>query len=237
MTTITLTVTSFNGRPGDGSLSAQFDELGGLIGRADTNQLVLPDPDRSISRVHAQVVYRNSRYAIIDRGSNPILVNGQAAGNDREMPLGDGDKVQIGGYELVAKLVQGAAARATPADPFADLLGAAPALAGSAKGSALVDPLAAFGSPPPAAALQRAPAAAPFAAPFAATPPPAAAGGIPDDWNPFAPEPAAPARAAAGPRGNALGLDLGAAAPPALIPDLAGSGGGGDSLDALFGLA
>ena len=32
------------------------------IGRADTNQLVLPDPDRAISRVHAQIVFRNGRW-------------------------------------------------------------------------------------------------------------------------------------------------------------------------------
>jgi FHA domain-containing protein len=65
-----------------------------------------------------------------------------------------------------------------------------------------------------------------------------AAGGIPDDWNPFAPSPvAAPSAQRPGAqRSSALGLDMGAAAPSALIPELSGSGGGGDSLDALFGL-
>ena len=60
---ITLTVVSYNGQPSDGRLSAQFDEMGGTIGRADTNQLVLPDPDRAISRVHAQVVFRSGAFA------------------------------------------------------------------------------------------------------------------------------------------------------------------------------
>ena len=41
---IRLNVTTFNGLPVSQPLSAQFDELGGDIGRADTNQLVLPDP-------------------------------------------------------------------------------------------------------------------------------------------------------------------------------------------------
>ena len=55
---IRLNVTTHNGRPLNQPLFAQFDELGGDIGRADTNQLVLPDPERTISRVHARVMFR-----------------------------------------------------------------------------------------------------------------------------------------------------------------------------------
>ncbi|HSI61221.1 MAG TPA: FHA domain-containing protein, partial [Ideonella sp.] len=108
---ITLTVLSFNGQAADAPLSASFDELGGSIGRADTNQLVLPDPERSISRVHAQVVFRNGGYAVIDRGSNPISVNGKPVGNGREVPLPDGAQLQIGGYLLGVQQAAGGAAR------------------------------------------------------------------------------------------------------------------------------
>ena len=66
---IIITVASYNGTPTPQRLAAQFDELGGNIGRAENNQLVLPDPERTISRVHAQVVFRAGRYAIVDRGS------------------------------------------------------------------------------------------------------------------------------------------------------------------------
>ena len=38
---IVLTVLSYNGEPSEGQ-SASFDEIGGSIGRADNNQLVLP---------------------------------------------------------------------------------------------------------------------------------------------------------------------------------------------------
>ena len=55
---IRLNVTTYNGQPVSQPLTAQFDELGGDIGRADTNQLVLPDPERTISRVHARVLFR-----------------------------------------------------------------------------------------------------------------------------------------------------------------------------------
>jgi len=120
---IVLTVQSFNGQPATGP-SASFDELGGTIGRADNNQLVLPDPDRSISRVHAQVVFRNGGYALVDRGSNPVLVNGQPLGNGRERPIRDGDTLQVGGYRLQVSYGH----KTMPAaDPFADLFNTPPA--------------------------------------------------------------------------------------------------------------
>lgn len=247
---ITLTVVSYNGAPTE-SLSAGFDELGGSIGRADTNQLVLPDPERSISRVHAQVVFRNGGYAIVDKGSNPVQVNGRPLGNGSEAPIKDGDQVQIGGYALSVKLRSGktlAGGAAQPDDPFADLLGPgsfgtpapAPAARAPAGASSSADPLAGFGfSPSP-------PAADPFgfnapapAAGKAATAP--AAGGIPDDWDPFAADPT-PRQSSAGDLARSLGsrndfgLDIGAAAPAALIPDLPSGGGSDNSIDNLFGL-
>ena len=139
---IVLTVVSFNGAPAD-DLSASFDELGGSIGRADGNQLVLPDPERSISRQHARVVFRSGQYAIVDNGSNPIAVNHNAVPIGREQTLWPGDLVQIGAYVL--KVSQGAASKAA-ANPFADLFGegdqglAAPAT--PAPGSRPVDPWA-----------------------------------------------------------------------------------------------
>ncbi|MDE2566882.1 MAG: FHA domain-containing protein, partial [Burkholderiales bacterium] len=141
---ILLRVLSYNGARVDGP-SAQFDELGGTIGRADTNQLVLPDPERTISRVHARVVFRNGAYGVVDSGSNPISVNGLALGSGREQPLKPGDELQIGGYLL------GVSASAAPApasdDPFADLFGDAPGLAAPA-----MAPAPAWAAPRPPAA-------------------------------------------------------------------------------------
>ncbi|HOB92613.1 MAG TPA: type VI secretion system-associated FHA domain protein TagH [Aquabacterium sp.] len=246
---IVLTVVSFNGAPTQG-LSASFDELGGSIGRADGNQLVLPDPERSISRQHARVVFRSGGYAIVDNGSNPIAVNGQPVPLGREQPLAVGDTVQIGSYAL--QVAAGGSA-AAPADPFADLFGdgaqglAAPAVAAMPPPAAAAAPAAAAGraadpwaTPVPwtTPAAAPAPAAPPWAAAPApawpAPPPPApaaaAATGIPDDWDFLAPGPAAPAPAAG------LGLGLGSATPqaggglPVAAPGL-------ESLDDLFGLA
>ena len=217
---IVLTVLSYNGAPADGP-SAQFDELGGTIGRADNNQLVLPDPERTISRVHARVVFRAGKYAIVDNGSNPISVNGTPVGAGREHPLLPGDQLQIGGYVLRAGE---AAVGAAAADPFADLFGdAAMGLATSLPNArpARPTPAPAPAWPPPAAAPS--PAAA-WLAPPPAKPPTMAAGHIPEDWDPFAPDPVTPQPAASSP-----------AAAAGAIFDL--PRGGGDSIDDLFDLS
>lgn len=225
---IILTVIAFNDSPADGTLQANFDELGGSIGRADSNQLVLPDPERTISRVAAQVVYRNGTFAIVDRGSNPITINGRALGSGRETALAAGDRVRIGGYELSVKAGGAAAAAADAAstDPFSGLLGPSAASSPS-PGGRLLDPLAMAGPG------SSAPVASRHAAPAPASP--AAAVGIPTDWDPFAPESVHISKSAA-PRRDALGLDVGAAAPSALIPEFGGRGADSSSLDQLFGL-
>jgi FHA domain-containing protein len=238
---ISISVTSYNGAS-TAPLTGHFDETGGNIGRAENNQMVLADPERTISRVHAQVVFRNGRYAIVDRGSNPISVNGRPLGNGQEAFIQPGDELQIGGYAMRVEAGSPAGGAAT-VDPFADFpgLASAPPSGGRAPPAAAAfgDPLAGFGAAP---AARPGPPPAPMQASA-----PAAAGGIPADWDPFAPEPAAPAshgdfarslgQPSAGSGGN-FGLDVGGRA-EALIPEF-GSGGGSagsaDSLDALFGL-
>lgn len=217
---IVLRVLSYNGAPADGP-QAQFDELGGTIGRADNNQLVLPDPERTISRVHARIVFRNGGYAVVDNGSNPISVNGLTVGSGREQALKPGDQLQIGGYVISAS-----AAAAAPSDPFADLFGDAAGLAAPAapKTTARAAPASAPTWPPPAPP-SNAGAYVSRAAPPPAAPPAAALGRghIPEDWDPFAPDPAeaGPAPAAGSARD-----------PFADLPS-----GGGQSLDELFGLS
>jgi type VI secretion system FHA domain protein len=245
---ILLKVVSYNGAAVEGP-TAQFDELGGSIGRADNNQLVLPDPERTISRVHARVVFRGGAYAVVDNGSNPISVNGVTLGNGREQALRPGDRLQIGGYAIVASTVTAASS----SDPFADLFGdaaaglaapakaAAPAVSSSSPAAPAAGawPAAAAGAAAPRWATAPAPAVpspylqparnppnspnlpkAPNTAPGPAAAPRGAAL-IPEDWDPFAPDPVT----AAPPPG---------AAPRDAFADL--PAGGGDSLDELFGL-
>jgi FHA domain-containing protein len=234
---ITLTVISYNGAPVTHAPSATFDELGGTIGRADTNQLVLDDPDRAVSRVHAQIAFRSGSFAIVNRGSNPIQVNAREIDSGREAPVAVGDRVQIGNFVLSVQTALVSASGASD-DPFASLLD--PVAAAPAAGRAgLPDPLASFGADP-------IPRTSPGVYPRAGAPALPAAGGIPEDWDPFAPDPT-PGKPGAGdfarslgkPGAGGFGLDIGGGAPGALIPGMsaASSGpGGGDSLDNLFGL-
>ncbi len=141
-----IAVVSMRGEVVGGGLAAEFDDSGGSIGRSNTNLLVLDDPDRTVSRVHAQVLCRNGAFFIIDRGSNPLSHNGLSLGLGNEAPLANGDRLQIGSFELTVSHADSTgngsllddlptgAARLTSAkpsnadDPFADLMvGLAPA--------------------------------------------------------------------------------------------------------------
>jgi predicted component of type VI protein secretion system len=93
----TIRVPSNQVQPPAKPMATEFDETGGTIGRAPNNQLVLPEPERHISRVQASVAFRNGQYVIMDQGSaNPIQINGRALGNGVQAPLVDGDEVRIG---------------------------------------------------------------------------------------------------------------------------------------------
>jgi type VI secretion system FHA domain protein len=157
---IVLTVTSHNGLPSN-IPPVSIDELGGTIGRADNNQLVLPDQDRTISRLHAQVVYRSGHYAVIDLGANAVLHNGQPIGHGREAPIQPGDELEIGGYKIAVASAHAAVAKVD--DPFAGFEGDIAAL------------------PQKSAPVARAPAAAPPKPVMQSS----LSGGIPDDWDPF----------------------------------------------------
>lgn len=203
---IVLAVMTYNGAPAE-PVEASFDELGGTIGRADGNLMVLPDPERTISRVHAKVVFRNGTYAIEDRGSNPILVNGNVVGHGKEWPLSPGDVVLIGGYELG---VRASGASAVSDDPFADVFAAN----GGGPTTAPVAPPTFATAPPPKAAPRR--AAAPPPGPSSAAP-------IPSDWDPLAEDTFA-GRPSKGPVERDPGDLMGPGAPEESIDDLFGLG-------------
>lgn len=214
---IVLAVMTYNGAAAE-PIEASFDELGGTIGRADGNLMVLPDPERTISRVHAKVVYRNGGYAIEDRGSNPILVNGNIVGQGKEWPLAPGDVVQIGGYELG---VRASGSPTAAADPFADVFGSD---AGGLVTAPVAMPPPAPMAPPPVYAAP--PAAASRRAPPSPPPPPSPRGtaGIPSDWDPLAPDTAASRSPGLGLHERDPGDLVGAAPPEESIDDLFGLG-------------
>jgi type VI secretion system FHA domain protein len=86
------------------ALARRFDRLGGAIGRAPGNDLVLDDPGKYVSRLHARIEYRDDAFWLVDVGSNPSLVNDRPVGIGRSAQLEDGDRVTIGDYQLLASV-------------------------------------------------------------------------------------------------------------------------------------
>ncbi|MDR6853749.1 type VI secretion system-associated FHA domain protein TagH [Variovorax guangxiensis] len=234
---IRIAVISHQGAPAPRKLAAQFGADGGTIGRAPTNALVLDDPDRTVSRVHAQVLCRDGRFFIVDRGSNPMLCNGHPLGAGHEAALSQGDRLVIGGFELVVEMLSSqhapAVAAPSPAHAHAPAQAALPT-----DDDPFADLLAGLGPAAPAAA----PAAMQAPAPAGPFPDPLGAGRAPsasaDD--PFADllAPSAPASGGAAAPARGLPLDdfsdLGLSSSPkgSGIDELFGIGGagGGDPL-------
>ncbi len=99
--TLTLRAVSLNDHPLTQPITAHFDAEGGSVGRSDHNTLALPDPERHISRQHAEIRVSERGYVIKNIGSsNPIVVGGQALARGESAPLAHRDQVRIGGYLL-----------------------------------------------------------------------------------------------------------------------------------------
>lgn len=218
---IRIQILNHQGVPPAQLASAQFGPEGGTIGRASTNTLVLDDPDRTVSRVHARVLCRGGRFFIVDQGSNPLQCDGRAPGQGVELELRGGERLTVGSFELIVHLVGGSTGAAGPAT----VVPAAATSTGDDPFAHLLDGLVAPASAPAVAAPAPDPTAGHLPDPFAQ---PAALSNADD---PFAdllgPGTPVPAPAGAAPT-----------MPPDDFSDLAGPGAGGqaESIDALFGL-
>lgn len=238
---------TLDNRPLSEALTGSFGAAGGTIGRADSNTIALPDPERHISRLQAEVVVEAGGYLIRNAGTaNPIVLNGRALAPGERAPLVDRDELQIGGYVLGVQLADDDEARTVtkprPAPARIEVTAPIPApieerprapapvaddsnpfadlLMPGSTGSGAVDPFAFLDAPGRDAAPR----------PIAVERPAAAAAlKLPDDFDPFADIMGAPVPAAATP------------APPTSATDLLGSIGAGSapgpSLDDAFGLS
>src|ERR1043165_3527108 len=78
-----------------------FDEKGGTIGRSDTNTMTLPDPQRHISRLQAEVIAQQGGFQVRNAASaNAIFINGRALGPGERGVLANQDELRIGAYVL-----------------------------------------------------------------------------------------------------------------------------------------
>ena len=104
---LTLSVLTYRNQPPQRSISRIFSGTGGTIGRLDQNDLVLPDPERIVSRTHARVDFREGSYFLTSLGQNPIDLNGRPLSPGGTAELSPGDRLTIGGYCIVADIQPG----------------------------------------------------------------------------------------------------------------------------------
>ncbi len=92
---------TLNDRPLSQAIVGCFDLKGGTIGRSDTNTMALPDPERHISRLQAEVSAQGGGFSIRNSGAaNAIFINGRALAPGEGSLLSSGDELRIGGYAL-----------------------------------------------------------------------------------------------------------------------------------------
>ncbi|WP_418316692.1 type VI secretion system-associated FHA domain protein TagH [Piscinibacter sakaiensis] len=234
-----LTIRTLSCPPPDNpqNIHAQFDAAGGRIGRSPPCKLILPDPNRHISREHAEIRLRNDAFAIkVVSKVNSLLVNDAVVGPGEAVNLKDGDQILIGEYLLQADITAGAADAAAPS-PFAEPASASP----TANPFDVFDSLSANAvkaAPPPPAVPDWFQSPAPAAAPapqggaselddfFNPTPENSSFNELLKDNKPAAPPPA-PAQSTSAPVDHRLDdfLGLGGTTDPAPATDPLGDAG------------
>ena len=87
------------------------------IGRGDDNDLVLPDPDRMVSKHHCAIEDHGGNVVVVDYSTNGTFLNyGKVALGNVPTPLNDGDILSMGPYELLVEIRS-----ARSADPLANI--------------------------------------------------------------------------------------------------------------------
>lgn len=88
------------------------------IGRGDENDLVLPDPDRMISKRHCVIEDHGHRVVVIDISTNGTFLNySKTPLGSTPAELNAGDVLSLGTYELVVEMLEEPRA----ASPFASI--------------------------------------------------------------------------------------------------------------------
>ncbi len=107
---LTLKVVTFKRQPPNELLTIKFDRQGGTLGRSGTADFVLPDPDRFLSRKHAEIIYKEDGYYLKDTSlSGSYIRNKKLQIHQNEVKLEDGDCIELGDYELSVELENTAA--------------------------------------------------------------------------------------------------------------------------------
>ncbi|MBE1283375.1 MAG: type VI secretion system-associated FHA domain protein TagH [Rhodobacteraceae bacterium] len=91
------------------------------IGRGAENDLVLPDPNRELSKRHCAIEDHNGNVIVVDFSTNGTFLNyGKLALGSTPTPLNDGDILSIGPYELMVSIAS-TDTQEVIADPLDDM--------------------------------------------------------------------------------------------------------------------
>lgn len=86
----------------------EFYQTGGSIGRANNNDFVLIDHEKSVSKLHAFIHYRNNQYYLTDVSTNGVFFNEESLpvseSVDNPRVIHEGDQIRMGNYLLQANL-------------------------------------------------------------------------------------------------------------------------------------
>lgn len=100
-----LKVVSFKNQPVTGMDPVTISNDGGTIGRSDDNTLVLPDPEKFVSRHHATISFANGGYFLSDTSLGGIYIS------NRENPLHNATEriengmiLKVGEYEIAVAI-------------------------------------------------------------------------------------------------------------------------------------
>ncbi|MEY4749508.1 MAG: hypothetical protein RIQ60_1722 [Pseudomonadota bacterium] len=115
--TLTLSALSLNGLPLSQPFVAHFDGNGGSIGRGEHNTLMLPDPERHISRQHARISADGNGYRITNlSATNVVTVGTRSLAGGESAQILHRDQLRIGGFLLEASFSGGVASDSTTAN-------------------------------------------------------------------------------------------------------------------------
>jgi len=105
---LTLEVTAVSGQPPQTPLRLQLREGSRLLGRNPDNDLVLEDPERMVSGLHARVEAGGIAFVLIDLSTNGTYLNDapDPLPRNQPTPLQDGDMLQIGPYDIAVAVAE-----------------------------------------------------------------------------------------------------------------------------------
>lgn len=98
---VTIRFQSSGSVPGSGTPVAMSGQSL-TIGRGEQNDMVLPDPDRTLSKRHCVIEDQNGDLVVVDISTNGTFLNyGKSPLGPTPTPLNNGDILSVGPYELV----------------------------------------------------------------------------------------------------------------------------------------